>query len=77
MSIESNRAHPDITYIASILFKSTQWDYLVVNASWIAGSLFTIFLDIFVLGQFAYYSYHDQHKAVVFSEGNSGIASSV
>lgn len=47
-------------------------DYLIINASWIAGALFTIFLDIFVLGQFAYYSYQDQHKAAVFSDGSVG-----
>lgn len=57
---------PDVTYIASILFKSREWKYLVTNASWIAGSVVTIFLDFIILGQFAYFSWQDKQRARVF-----------
>lgn len=61
-------SHTDVTYIASILMKSTDYKYLVTNASWIAGSAFTIFLDLFIIGQFAYYSYQDRDKTRVFAD---------
>jgi hypothetical protein len=57
----------NVTYIASILMKSMEYKYLVTNASWIAGSAFTIFLDLFIIGQFAYYSWQDREKAPVFA----------
>ncbi|BEI83849.1 hypothetical protein CcaverHIS002_0404530 [Cutaneotrichosporon cavernicola] len=57
----------NVTYIASILMKSTDYKYLVTNASWIAGSAFTIFLDLFIIGQFAYYTWQDSQKAPVFA----------
>lgn len=56
----------NVTYIASILFKSLEWKYLVTNASWIAGSVVTIFLDFIILGQFAYFSWQDKQAARVF-----------
>jgi len=43
------------TYALSICFASMDPRYLLANASWLAGSVLTVFLDIFVLGQFAYY----------------------
>lgn len=64
---KSTLTHTDVTYIASILSKSMEYKYLVTNASWIAGSAFTIFLDLFIIGQFAYYSWQDHHKAPVFA----------
>lgn len=53
----------NVTYIASILFKSLEWKYLVTNASWIAGSVVTIFLDFIILGQFGYFSWQDKQAA--------------
>jgi len=43
------------TYALSICFASTEPRYLWANASWLAGSVLTIFLDLFVIGQFVYY----------------------
>ncbi|KAI0322344.1 PQ-loop-domain-containing protein [Amylostereum chailletii] len=51
------------TYAASILVSSTESEHLITNASWLAGSILTIFLDVFcqelktgqVLGQFVHY----------------------
>ena len=45
----------NLTYVASILLKSTQHDYLVESFSWLVGSLGTVFLDFIVLGQFIHY----------------------
>ncbi|KAF8918998.1 PQ loop repeat-domain-containing protein [Mucidula mucida] len=43
------------TYAWSICAKSMEKDYLVTNASWLAGSALTVFLDVIVLAQFFYY----------------------
>ncbi|KAF8517341.1 PQ-loop-domain-containing protein [Gautieria morchelliformis] len=43
------------TYVASILVVSIEPRYLAVNASWLAGSGLTIFLDLVVLAQFIYF----------------------
>ncbi|KIK69509.1 hypothetical protein GYMLUDRAFT_212049 [Collybiopsis luxurians FD-317 M1] len=45
------------TYSLSICVKSMERDYLITNASWLAGSALTIFLDIIVLSQFSYFRY--------------------
>lgn len=45
----------NLTYVASILLKSTKHDYLVESFSWLVGSLGTVFLDFIVLGQFIHY----------------------
>jgi len=45
----------NLTYALSICVSSMELDHLIANASWLAGSLLTIFLDAFVLGQFFYY----------------------
>ncbi|KAG1745985.1 PQ-loop-domain-containing protein [Suillus paluster] len=45
------------TYALSIIVASRDPDYLIRNASWLAGSGLTIFLDILVLGQFFYYGF--------------------
>ncbi|WOO79011.1 putative vacuolar amino acid transporter YPQ1 [Vanrija pseudolonga] len=59
----------NVTYVASIMFKSMDRKYLITNASWIAGAGLTIFLDLFVLGQFAYYAWQDRQKdAKVFAD---------
>jgi len=43
------------TYALSIIAASQERDYLIINASWLAGSALTVFLDITVLCQFMYY----------------------
>ncbi|PPQ77482.1 hypothetical protein CVT25_011352 [Psilocybe cyanescens] len=40
------------TYALSICAKSMDRDYLVTNGGWLAGSMMTIFLDIFVSSQY-------------------------
>jgi len=52
------------TYALSICAKSMDRDYLITNGGWLAGSVLTIFLDIFVLCQFSYYRYTDNHARV-------------
>jgi len=43
------------TFALSICFASMKKQYLLANAPWLAGSVLTVFLDVFVLGQFVYY----------------------
>ncbi|PFH54104.1 hypothetical protein AMATHDRAFT_73104 [Amanita thiersii Skay4041] len=38
----------NVTYGLSICAKSMERDYLIMNASWLAGSILTVFLDIIV-----------------------------
>ena len=45
----------NLTYVLSICVASMSSQHLLANASWLAGSGLTVFLDIFVLGQFYYY----------------------
>jgi len=48
------------TYVLAILAASMDTKHLMANASWIAGSSLTVFLDIFVLIQFLYYQTVDK-----------------
>ncbi|KAJ7644217.1 PQ loop repeat-domain-containing protein [Roridomyces roridus] len=45
----------NVTYSWSIIAKSTERDYLITNAAWLAGSALTVGFDLTVLGQFFYY----------------------
>ncbi|KAF7298993.1 hypothetical protein MIND_00847500 [Mycena indigotica] len=45
----------NLTYSMSIIAKSTEREYLITNASWLAGSALTVFFDLTVLGQMWYY----------------------
>jgi len=49
-------------YVISICVVSMEWNYLVINASWLAGSGLAIFLDFIVLGQFFHFRSHDKQK---------------
>ncbi|KAE8222737.1 hypothetical protein CF319_g4119 [Tilletia indica] len=44
------------TYVASIMLKSLDPEYLLENASWLVGSLGVVFLDFIVLAQFVKYA---------------------
>ncbi|KAG8817518.1 hypothetical protein FRC18_000471, partial [Serendipita sp. 400] len=45
----------NVTYVLSICVISMEKNYLILSASWLAGSTITILLDFVVLGQFFYY----------------------
>ncbi|KAI5123115.1 hypothetical protein M0805_001471 [Coniferiporia weirii] len=45
----------NVTYVLSICVASMERQHLVANASWLAGSGLTVFLDVFVLCQFFYF----------------------
>ncbi|KAK0464460.1 PQ loop repeat-domain-containing protein [Desarmillaria tabescens] len=47
----------NVTYALSICAKSMDKDYLVTNASWLAGSGLTVFLDIIILCQIFFFQY--------------------
>lgn len=54
----------NVTYVASILFKSTERTYILANLSWMIGSGGTVFLDLIVLGQFVYFDRLDKQKSM-------------
>jgi len=60
----------NVTYSLSIIARSTDKEYLLLNASWLAGSSLIIFLDVFVLCQFMYYRMQDRKQ-------NGGVGGSV
>jgi len=45
----------NVTYVLSICADSMDRQHLIANASWLAGSGLTVFLDVFVLAQFFYF----------------------
>jgi len=59
---QSFYGNSDLTYACSILLISLETRYLIANASWLAGSVLTIFLDIFVISQFMYYHLEDRRQ---------------
>lgn len=46
----------NLTYSLQILFYRSDWDYVLLNMSWILGSLGTIFEDAIIFFQFYLYS---------------------
>ncbi|KAF9267354.1 PQ-loop-domain-containing protein [Marasmius fiardii PR-910] len=52
----------NITYVLSICVKSMEKPYLITNASWLAGSALTVFLDCIVLAQILYYRTHPTNR---------------
>ncbi|CED83881.1 Predicted membrane protein [Phaffia rhodozyma] len=54
----------NLTYIASILFKSLDSHWIKTNLPWLLGSILTVFLDIAVICQFAYFS----NQSLIFTD---------
>jgi len=52
-------------YVLSICVLGLDRDHIVTNASWLAGSGLTIFLDFLVLGQFFHYQRQDKIAPVI------------
>lgn len=71
----------NLTYVISILVVDTSKKYLVVNSSWLAGSLgtlaldFTIFTQFFIYNQDDYAQSVDQSSALVSSHENTPLLS--
>ncbi|WRT64158.1 uncharacterized protein IL334_001087 [Kwoniella shivajii] len=57
----------NITYVLSILLTSMNPKYILANLPWLAGSGLTVFLDLFVLAQFAIFNWQDKRKGQVFA----------
>ncbi|KAI8062630.1 PQ loop repeat-domain-containing protein [Gongronella butleri] len=45
----------NLFFTSSIFLRSTEWDYIIVNLSWIVGSLGTVVLDLTIFVQFFLY----------------------
>ncbi|CCE86864.1 Piso0_005381 [Millerozyma farinosa CBS 7064] len=54
----------NLTYVISILVIDTSKEYLVVNSSWLAGSLGTLALDFTIFTQFFIYNKDDYAQSV-------------
>lgn len=52
----------------SILLKSLNPRWILANAPWLAGSGLTVFLDLFVLGQFIVFSWQDERRKTTSDE---------
>ncbi|WVF70623.1 hypothetical protein IAT40_005415 [Kwoniella sp. CBS 6097] len=63
----------NVTYVLSITLTSMNPRYILANLPWLAGSGLTIFLDLFVLAQFAVFNWQDKRKSgKVFVEEREG-----
>ncbi|AOA60483.1 Putative vacuolar membrane transporter for cationic amino acids [Komagataella phaffii CBS 7435] len=68
----------NLTYVVSILSIDTSYNYLLVNSSWLAGSLGTLFLDFTIFVQFFIYneskdecsSSDDEYDNELYDSGN-------
>lgn len=58
----------NLTYLVLILCISTEWDYLVINSLWLAGSLGTLALDGTIFVQFFLYAENDDEWSEASSE---------
>ncbi|GMH06467.1 hypothetical protein Nepgr_008307 [Nepenthes gracilis] len=47
----------NITYVASILVRSTKWDKIKENMPWLLDAVVCVALDLFIILQYAYYKY--------------------
>lgn len=56
----------NLTYAAQILFYRNDWNYIILNLSWLLGSLGTIFEDSIIFLQF--YVYKDNDNAIEHEE---------
>ncbi|KAK2465356.1 hypothetical protein APHAL10511_002710 [Amanita phalloides] len=54
----------NITYSLSICVKSMNREYLIMNASWLAGSALTVFLDFIVVAQIFYYRSVENQESI-------------
>ena len=49
----------NLTYAGQIIFYRSDWNYIVLNMSWLLGSLGTIVEDVIIFGQFYMYKDND------------------
>ncbi|KAG7727689.1 hypothetical protein KL930_003460 [Ogataea haglerorum] len=66
----------NITYVVSILSVSTGYRYLLVNSSWLAGSLGTLALDFCIFIQFFLYKHEEEPEEFDTDDESAPIASS-
>ncbi|CAL1203033.1 unnamed protein product [Candida parapsilosis] len=60
----------NLTYAGQIVFYRSDWNYIVLNMSWLLGSLGTIVEDVIIFGQF--YMYKDNNESIEDDEGGGG-----
>lgn len=47
----------NVTYVASILVRSTEWDRIKANMPWLLDAVVCVGLDLFIILQYIYYRY--------------------
>ncbi|GAB4847098.1 hypothetical protein Ancab_026108 [Ancistrocladus abbreviatus] len=47
----------NVTYVASILVRSTDWDKIKANLPWLLDAVVCVALDLFIILQYVYYKY--------------------
>lgn len=65
----------NLTYVISILSIDVSRDYLVINSSWLAGSLGTLILDFTIFVQFFVYNEDEEDYEEVEEEENNNYGS--
>ncbi|MQM03746.1 hypothetical protein Taro_036532 [Colocasia esculenta] len=52
----------NVTYVGSILARSTEWSRIKANAPWLLDAVVCVLLDLFILLQFAYYKFMQRRR---------------
>lgn len=47
----------NVTYVASILVRTTEWDKIKANMPWLLDAIVCVVLDLFIIWQYIYYKY--------------------
>ncbi|KAF7828809.1 putative vacuolar amino acid transporter YPQ2 [Senna tora] len=50
----------NVTYVASILVRTTEWDKIKANMAWLLDAVVCVALDLFIILQYIYYRYWRQ-----------------
>ncbi|KAL8118528.1 vacuolar lysine transporter YPQ1 isoform X1 [Apium graveolens] len=53
----------NVTYVGSILIRSTEWDKIKANLPWLLDAIVCVGLDLFIILQYIYYRYLEKRTA--------------
>lgn len=61
----------NISYVLQVIFESTDFNYILINSSWLTGTVGTIVLDLVVLGQYIYYQHWEASRLTSIDRENT------
>ncbi|XP_068655803.1 LOW QUALITY PROTEIN: vacuolar lysine transporter YPQ1-like [Aristolochia californica] len=61
----------NITYVGSIVVRSTEWEKIKANIPWLLDAVVCVALDLFIIFQFVYYKYLQRRSSD--NEDNHGV----